>query len=243
MRAIIKKEMSAFFSAPEGYLIIAVFLLLNGFFLWIFKTNYNIFDAGFAELTAFFELVPWIFMFLIPAVTMKSFTEERKSGTLELLLTKPLGLRYIILGKFFGAFLLVFTALLPTLLYSVTLVKISMDKAIIDFGSIVASYFGLLFLTGAYSALGIFSSAITRHQTAAFIVAVCSCFLWYYGFEGIAELSAFDSFNSFLSNLGMKAHFNSMTRGVLDTRDMVYFLTVTLFFLFLTNVHFNFSNR
>lgn len=243
MRAIIKKEMNAFFSAPEGYLIIAVFLLLNGLFLWVFRTNYNIFDAGFAELTAFFELVPWIFMFLIPAITMKSFTAERKSGTLELLLTKPLGLRQLILGKFFGALLLVFMALLLTLLYGVTLVKLSMDNAIIDFGSIAASYFGLLFLAGAYSAMGIFSSAITRHQTTAFIVAVGSCFLWYYGFEGIAELSAFGAFNEFLLNLGMKVHFNSMTRGVLDTRDVVYFLAVTLFFLFLTNIHFNFSNR
>lgn len=244
MKAIIKKELYSFFGSPEGYLVIAVFLILNGLFLWVFKTNYNIFDSGFAELTAFFELVPWLFIFLIPAVTMKSFAEEKKTGTLELLLTKPLGLRRIILGKFLGIFILIFIALLPTLLYGLTIAKLNIDKSSgIDFGSIAASYFGLLFLMGTYIAIGIFASAITRNQTTAFITAVSICFLGYYGFEGIAALSVFNTLNFSIADLGIKAHFNSITRGVLDTRDMVYFMSVSLFFLFLTELHFNHSNR
>lgn len=240
MKAIIKKEIGLFFASAAGYLIIAVFLLLNGLFLWVFKTGYNIFDAGFADLGPFFGLAPWIFMFLIPAVTMKSFSEEKRAGTLELLMTRPLHLRQLVFGKFLGVFILILMALLPTLVYVAAITTLSTDQTTVDFGSIAASYFGLLFLASAYTAIGIFASVLSRHQIVAFMIAVCMCFMGYYGFEGIAALSTTD-LN--VTVLGMKAHFESISRGVLDTRDMIYFVSVTLFFLFLAQTHLNHGNR
>ncbi len=243
MKAIFKKELNSFFSSAEGYLIVAVFLVLNGLFLWVFKTNYNIFDSGLADLNTFFQLLPWIFMFLIPAISMKRFSEEKRSGALELLLTKPLPLRHIISGKFLAVFIVVLIALLPTLLYVLTLTKLRIDEHVIDYGSIVASYSGLLFLTGTYVAIGIFSSAITRHQLIAFITAVSICFFMYYGFEAMARLPVFNTLGFSIADWGIKAHFNSMTRGVLDTTDIVYFLSVSLFFMFLTQLHLKYSLR
>ncbi|MCB0374497.1 MAG: gliding motility-associated ABC transporter permease subunit GldF [Sinomicrobium sp.] len=243
MNAIIKKEIASFFASPAGYLIIAVFLLLNGLFLWVFKTSYNVFDSGFADLTAFFGLAPWIFIFLIPAVSMKSFSEEQRAGTLELLLTRPLSLQQLVSGKFLGVFTVVLLALLPSLVYVAAISTLSVSPAMVDLGSIAASYSGLLFLTGAYTAIGIFASALSRHQIVAFITAVGLCFSGYYGFEGIAALPVFDTTALSIANLGMKARFESMSRGVLDTRDMIYFLTVTLFFLFLTRIHIKYATR
>lgn len=243
MKAIVKKEFHSFFASPAGYLIIGVFLLVNGLFLWVFATPYNIFDAGFADLSAFFSLAPWIFIFLIPAMTMKSFSEEKKTGTLELLFTKPLSIRQIISGKFMGAFLLGVMTLLPTVLYAVTITQLSIDTTGTDPGSMMASYMGLLFLMGAYAAIGIFASAISRHQIVAFMIAVFICFSVYYGFEGLATLSVFHTLDFSVAQLGMKAHFNSISRGVIDTRDVIYFITVTLFFLFLTHTYFKYENR
>ena len=243
MIAIAKKEINTFFASPAGYLIIAVFLVFNGLFLWVFKAGYNIFDSGFADLAAFFELTPWIFIFLIPAISMKSFSEEKRAGTLELLLTRPLGFNELISGKFLGVFMLVFAALLPTLLYNITISKLSLDSGAIDFGSIAASYFGLLFLMSAYIAIGIFASAVSRHQITAFIIGIMICFFGYYGFEGLASLPVFNTSGFSVTGLGMKAHFESISRGVLDSRDIVYFVSVSLFFLFLTKIHLKYGYR
>ena len=230
MIALVKKEIRSFFASPIGYLVIAVFLIINGLFLWVFDGNFNIFDSGFADLAPFFELAPWVFIFLIPAITMRAFSDEKRMGTLELLLTKPISLQQIVLGKYFGALLLILLALIPTLVYIFSISDLGNPPGNWDSGSTIGSYIGLLFLGMAYTAIGIFTSTLTENQIVAFIIAVFLCFFMYYGFEGISGIiPALE-----VTNLGMQSHFNSVARGVLDTRDLVYFMSVTLFFLVLT---------
>ncbi|OAD92003.1 gliding motility-associated ABC transporter permease subunit GldF [Aequorivita soesokkakensis] len=228
MLTIIKREINSFFSSTIGYLVIAVFLVINGLFLWVFSGNYNILDSGFADLSPYFELAPWVLLFLIPAVCMRAFSDEMKMGTLELLLTKPVSLKQIVLGKYFGAVILISIALVPTILYVFTISELGNPPGNWDVGSTMGSYIGLLFLVLAYTSIGIFSSTLSQNQIVAFIIAVFLCFALYYGFEGFTS-STFD-----ISNLGMKAHFDSVARGVLDTRDLIYFLSVTVFFIALT---------
>lgn len=235
MYAILKKEINSFFASPIGYLVIAIFLLLNGLFLWLFKGEFNILDYGFADLSPFFLLAPWILIFLIPAVTMRSFSDEKKQGTLELLLTKPISYAQIVLGKYFGAFILILIALLPTLLYVYTVYQLGNPIGNLDIGSTLGSYFGLLFLIAAYTSIGIFASTISDNQIVAFITSVFLCFLFYIGIEGIAEFSSSD----LIEQLSMSSHYKSMSRGVLDTRDIIYFLSITLFFLMLTKFNLN----
>ncbi|MEY8849194.1 gliding motility-associated ABC transporter permease subunit GldF [Psychroserpens sp. XS_ASV72] len=236
MLAILKKEINTFFASPIGYLVIAAFLLLNGLFLWLFKGEFNILDNGFADLSSFFLLAPWILVFLVPAVTMRSFADEKKQGTLELLLTKPISHLSIVLGKYFGAFVLIVLALIPTLLYIFTLWKLGNPEGNLDVGSVMGSYFGLLFLVAAYTSIGVFSSSLTDNQIVAFIIAVFICFFFYFGFEGLSNYNLFgESF--YIENLGMSSHFNSMSRGVLDTRDVIYFLSIAAFFIILTQLN------
>ncbi|PVW12336.1 gliding motility-associated ABC transporter permease subunit GldF [Marixanthomonas spongiae] len=230
MTALIKREITAFFASPIGYLVVGIFLLINGLFLWIFSGDYNILDAGFADLSSFFQLAPWVLLFLIPAVTMRSFSDELKTGTLELLLTKPISIKNIVLGKYFGAVLLIIIALIPTLLYIVTISQLGNPQGNWDVGSTVGSYIGLLFLVLAYTAIGIFSSTLSQNQIVAFIISVFSCFVLYYGFEGITNLGI----DFPIETLGMKAHFDSVARGVLDTRDIIYFLSIAALFISFT---------
>ncbi|MCF7568151.1 gliding motility-associated ABC transporter substrate-binding protein GldG [Sabulilitoribacter arenilitoris] len=230
MFAILKKEINAFFASPIGYLVIAIFLLLNGLFLWVFKGEFNILDYGFADLSSFFLLAPWILIFLIPAVTMRSFSDEKKQGTLELLLTKPISQINIVLGKYFGAFILILIALLPTLIYVYTVYQLGNPVGNLDVGSTLGSYFGLLFLTASYTAIGIFCSTFSNNQIVAFISAAFLCFLFYIGFEGISEVTS----NLFIEQLGMSYHFKSMSRGVLNTASILYFLSITILFIVLT---------
>ena len=188
MTAIIKKEINSFFASPIGYLVIGIFLVLNGLFLWVFGGNYNIFDSGFADLAPFFELAPWILLFLIPAVTMRAFSDELKLGTLELLLTKPLALRNIVFGKYLGSVILLVIALAPTLLYILTISALGNPEGNWDVGSTIGSYIGLFFLAAAYTAIGIFGSSLSSNQIVAFLISVFLCFALYYGFEGLATL-------------------------------------------------------
>lgn len=239
MLAILKKEIHSFFASPIGYLVIAIFLVLNGLFLWLFKGTFNILDYGFAELSSFFLLAPWILIFLIPAVTMRSFSDEKKQGTLELLLTKPISHFNIVLGKYFGVLILILIALLPTLLYVYTVYQLGNPAGNIDMGSTLGSYFGLLFLIAAYSAIGVFASTLSDNQIVAFISAVFICFIFYIGFESIADFAS----SNFIEQLGMSAHFKSISRGVLDTRDVIYFLSITVFFLWLTKLNLNSDSK
>lgn len=236
MFSILKKEINSFFASPIGYLVIAVFLLLNGLFLWLFKGDFNILDNGFADMSAFFLLSPWILIFLVPSVTMRSFSDEKKQGTLELLLTKPISTLQIVLGKYFGAFLLIMIALIPTLLYVFTISKLGAIEGNLDTGSILGSYFGLLFLVAAYTSIGIFASSMSDNQIVAFIIAVFICFFFYFGFEGLSNYKLFGD-AIYLEKLGMQSHFKSMSRGVLDTRDLLYFISISIFFIALTKLN------
>ncbi|MEO9076936.1 MAG: gliding motility-associated ABC transporter permease subunit GldF [Gelidibacter sp.] len=229
MFAILKKEINAFFASPIGYLVIGLFLVLNGLFLWLFKGDFNILESGFADMTPFFLLAPWILIFLVPAVTMRSFSDEKKQGTLELLVTKPISHLQIVLGKYFGALLLIVLALLPTLLYILALGNLKLDGNILDHGSIIGSYLVLLFLVAAYAAIGLFASTLSDNQIVAFLIAVFLCFFFYFGFEGLSNVSALP-----IEQFGMEAHYNSISRGVLDTRDLLYFVSISVFFIVIT---------
>ncbi len=230
MLAILKKEINSFFASPIGYLVIAIFLIVNGLFLWLFKGEFNILDYGFADVSPFFLLAPWVFLFLIPAITMRSFSDEKKQGTIELLLTKPISHFNIVLGKYFATFFLIIIALIPTLLYVFTVYQLGNPIGNLDVGSTLGSYFGLLFLVAAYTAIGVFASALSDNQIVAFIIAVFICLFFFIGLDSIADFTS----STFIEQLGINSHYKSMSRGVLDSRDILYFLSVTLFFLLLT---------
>lgn len=229
MKSIILREIKSFFGSPVGYLVIALFLLLNGLFLWVFEGDYNILNSGFADMTPFFTLAPWILLFLIPAVTMRSFSDEKKQGTLELLLTKPLSIWEIACGKFFGSLLLIVIAIVPTFLYVYIISTLGFPEGNIDMGSTIGSYVGLLFLAAGYTAIGVFTSTLSENQIVAFIIAVLLSFVFYFGFEGLA--SALGNWSSWITVVGMQNHYKSMSRGVLDTRDILYFVNITIVFL------------
>lgn len=229
MKSIVLREIKSFFGSPIGYLVIAIFLLLNGLFLWIFDGEFNILKSGFADLSPFFTLSPWILIFLIPAVTMRSFSDEKKQGTIELLFTKPLSIWQIVNGKFFGAFLLIVIAIIPTLVYVYVISSLGLPEGNIDMGSTLGSYFGLLFLVAAYTSIGIFTSTLSENQIVAFLLSVFLCFLFYFGFSGISDYAT--GFEEIVSRLGMEYHFKSMSRGVIDTRDIIYFVSIAILFL------------
>tara|TARA_R100000935_G_C2823528_1_gene161033 strand:- start:972 stop:1709 length:738 start_codon:yes stop_codon:yes gene_type:complete len=232
--AILNKEIRSFFSAPTGYLVVGIFLTLCSLFLFVFTGSYNILDNGFADLKPFFDLAPWIFLFLIPAITMKSFAEENKQGTMELLLTKPIGIWNLVTGKFLGAYLVSCIAILPSLLYVYTIYKLGNPTGNLDIGSTLGSYFGLFLLAATYTAIGVFASAFTNNQITAFIVAVFLCFLLFFAFEGVADFKLFGDSTYGIEYLGMSYHYKSMSRGVIDTRDVIYFLSLMLLFISLS---------
>jgi ABC-2 type transport system permease protein len=230
--AILKKEFNSFFTSPIAYLVIGVFLLINGLFLFVFNDDFNILNAGFADVTPFFYLAPWVFLFLIPAITMKSFADEFSNGTLELLKTNPLSDWQIVLGKFTASLLLITFSIIPTFIYIYTIYSLGSPVGNIDFGSTIGSYIGLLLLATTYTAVGLFTSTLSKNQIVAFIIGVFITFFLFYGFDAIAVSFGNDSLT--IQKLGINEHFKSISRGVIDTRDMVYFLSVTFFFLFMT---------
>ena len=229
MFALLKKEITSFFASPIGYLVLAIFLIINGLFLWLFKNEFNILDYGFADLTSFFTLAPWVLIFLIPAVTMRSFSEEKRQGTLELLLTRPITKLQIVIGKYCGAVVLIVLALIPTLLYVYTVYQLGNPSGNLDIASTIGSYIGLLFLVASYTAICVFSSSRSKNQIVAFIISVFTCLFFYIGFESLADFIAVD-------DLGMQAHYESLSRGIIDTRDLLYFLSVTIIFILLTTL-------
>ncbi len=232
MKSILLREIKSFFGSPIGYLVIAIFLLLNGLFLWVFEGDYNILNSGFADLSPFFTIAPWILIFLIPAVTMRSFSDEKKQGTIELLMTKPISIWEIVGGKFFGAFLLIVIAIIPTFIYVYVISSLGMPEGNIDMGSTMGSYFGLLFLIAGYTAIGIFTSTLSENQIVAFILSVFLCFVFYFGFQGVATFVK--DFEDVIASFGMDFHFKSMSRGVIDTRDILYFVGIAILFLSIT---------
>ncbi len=234
MFAIFKREVRSFFTSPIGYLIVGAFLLLNGLFLWVFRGEYNIFDYGFADLGNFFLLAPWVFIFLVPAITMKSFSEERKMGTLELLLIKPISIWKLVFGKFWGAVLLCVIAVIPTIIYVFAISSLGMIEGNYDLGMVLGSYFGLLFLISTYASIGLFASTLSDNQIIAFLVGILLCFLVFNGFDAVSSLFSDGESQQWVQSLGAQSHFESIARGVIDTRDLMYFISMTLLFLYLT---------
>lgn len=235
MLALLKKEITVFFSSLTGYIAIVVFLTAISLFMWVFPGNFNVLEKGYANLDTLFIIAPWVFMFLIPAVTMRSFSEEWRNGTIELLLTKPLSSWQIILAKFFAGLTIVLFSIIPTFLYYFSVKQLSIAPGI-DEGATWGSYFGLIFLTSGFVAIGIFASAISKNQIVAFISGVFLSFFLFVGFEQISSFAIGAGIDSFLLKLGINEHYIAMSRGVIDTRDLIYFISLSAFFLLLTKL-------
>lgn len=234
MWSVCKKEFRQFFSSLTGYIAIIVFLLLNGLFLFVFPDT-NLLDFGYATLDKFFELAPWILLLLVPAITMRSFSDEFKGGTFEILQTKPLRRWQIVTGKYAGSLGVVLIAVIPTIIYAVTMQSLSALGGI-DSGGTIGSYIGLLFLAAVFVAIGICCSSFTSNAVVAFISAAFVCFIIYSGFSAISRLPALASgADYYVEMLGIDFHYRSVSRGVLDSRDVIYFLSVILFFLLFTH--------
>ena len=234
MLSIFKKEITSFFSSLIAYIVVAVFLVMTGLFMWVFNET-SILNYNYASLDQLFALAPMIFLFLIPAVTMRSFAEENQRGTIEFLATKPLSDADIVLGKYFANFTLVALSLLPTLLYYYSVHQLGSPIGNLDSGGILGSYIGLLFLAGAFVAIGMWTSSITSNQIVAFILGSFFCFIFHWSFDFLSDLNIFDGgADSFIAKMGIAHHYDSISRGVLDSRDVIYFVSIIFVFIMAT---------
>ncbi len=236
MLTLLKKELRLFLTSLTGYTVIVVFLVTTGLFLWVFPLEYNVLQSGFANLNGLFMLAPFVFLFLVPAITMRSFAEERRNGTMELLFTQPVSDLEIILAKYLAGVILVLFSLIPSLIYLITVYQYGFPAGNIDMGATWGSYLGLFFLGATFAAIGIFASSLTDNQIVAFIVAVFLSMIMYLGFEFIYSLDIFGRVDLLIRSLGINAHYTSMSRGVIDTRDVIYFLSLISFFLLITKI-------
>jgi ABC-2 type transport system permease protein len=234
MWPVCKKEFRQFFSSLTGIIALAVFLLLNGLFLFVFPDT-NIFDFGYATLDKFFELSPWILTFLVPAITMRTLADEFKGGTYEILQTKPMSRTQMVTGKYLGCLMIVVLALLPTIVYAISIQALGTAGAGLDMGGTIGSYLGLVLLAAVFTAIGICCSSFTNNAVVAFIVSAFACFILYSGFNAISRMASFSSgADYYLEMLGIDFHYRSISRGVIDSRDVIYFFSVIAFFLFFT---------
>lgn len=234
MLSLFLKEVAQFFSSLTGYIVVVVFLVINGLFLWVFPGNMNILEAGKASLSSLFFIAPWVFLFLIPAITMRSFAEEKKTGNLELLLTRPISELQIVLAKYGAAVLVAIIALLPTLIFFMSVISLQEPKMPMDTGATWGSYIGLVMIAAIYASIGLFASSLTDNSIIAFVLAVLLCFLLFSGFDMLGYLELEGDVSVFMMKLGIKEHYQSISRGVVDTRDLVYFFSIIALFLGLT---------
>jgi ABC-2 type transport system permease protein len=230
MFAIFRKEISGFFSSLTGYIVIIVFLLINSTFMWIFPGEWNVLDNGYAGLDTLFFLSPWVFLFLVPAVTMRMIAEEKRLGTIELLYSRPITERGFIYGKYLASVALVLLSLLPAAIYYISIYQLGETPGNIDKGGTLGAFIGLFFLASVYASAGLFSSSLTDNQVIAFIVAVLICFVLFAGFDSFAYLPGLKKLDEFVIRLGINEHYKSVSRGVLDIRDVVYFASVVAVF-------------
>lgn len=236
MLAIFKKEIHQFFSSITGYVAIILFLLANGLLLFVFPDT-SLLDYGYANLNPLFELAPLIYLLLIPAITMRSFADEFKTGTMELLSTKPLSWWQIVLGKFNAGALVVLISLIPTIVYYIAIRQLSTDPGNLDNGGIMGSYVGLFLLGAVFTSIGVWSSSLTSNAVVAFLTAIFTCFIFYYGFDALSKLPAFTgSADFYLQMAGIRFHYISISRGVIDSRDIIYFVSVIGLMLYLTRL-------
>ncbi|MFT4023832.1 MAG: gliding motility-associated ABC transporter permease subunit GldF [Flavihumibacter sp.] len=234
MWSICRKEFRQFFGSLTGLVAVVVFLLMTGLFLFVFPDS-SILEYGYASLEKFFELAPWLLLFLVPAVTMRSWADEFKSGTFEILQTRPLTAGQLVAGKYLGAFSIVLTALLPTVIYIFSVQALSVDKGI-DTGGTIGSYIGLFLLAAVFTAIGTWCSSLTPNPVIAFLLSAFMCFLLYTGFDALSKLPVLQGSIDYLLELtGINFHYKSISRGVIDSRDIVYFGSVIAFFLLITN--------
>lgn len=235
MFALFKKELTGFLGSLLGYIVIGVFLLANGLVLWILPGS-NVLDFGYATIDPLFANAPYVFLLLIPAITMRTFAEEKKAGTIETLFTKPISDIRIILAKYLASLVLVVLSLLPTLLYVYTVGVLANPRWDMDFGAIWGSYIGLLFLASVYIAIGIFASSLTDNQIISFIYSVCICLFLTFGLSELANFSSVRFIDLLILKLGVAEHYNSISRGVIDSRDVLYFLGANVLFLSSANL-------
>ncbi len=233
MLSICRKELHQFFSNLTGYIAIILFLLVNGLFLFVLKDS-NLFDFGYATLDKFFELAPWILVFLVPAITMRSLSEEIKTGTVEILRTKPLTCRQIVLGKYAAVLIVLLFVIVPTFIYILTIKMLSANGNI-DGGGIAGSYIGLFLLAAVFAAISLCCSSFTGNGVVAFLLSTFACVVLYFGFNAISKLPVFQGkVDYYIEMLGIDFHYSSISRGVLDTRDIIYFISTIFLFLFIT---------
>ena len=235
MFTLIKKEVNGFLNSLIGYIVVIVFLLTISLFLWVFPGNeFNVLENGYAVIDGLFVITPYVYLFLIPAITMRLFSEEKKTGTIEVLLTKPLTEMQVVVAKYISGVVLVLFSLIPTLVYYITIYKISLPVGNVDSGAIWGSYLGLLLLGAGFVSIGVFASSISDNQVVAFIIAFFLCLFCYQGLESIAGIAQAGWLNVLLYNLGINAHYVSLSKGVVDTRDVIYFFSLIGIFIILT---------
>jgi ABC-2 type transport system permease protein len=236
MYSLFKKEINGFLNSLIGYIVIIVFLVVIGLFLWVVPMQFNILDFGYANIDGLFILAPFVFLFLIPAITMRSFADERKSGTIELLMTQPLTDLQVILAKYFAGVVLVIFSLIPTFIYVFSVYRLGLPPGNLDMGGMWGSYLGLLFLGSTFVAIGIFASSLSDNQIVSFIIAVFFCGFFYIGFELFYTFILSGKIGLAIQSIGINAHYSSISRGVIDTRDLVYFISISIFFILLTKI-------
>jgi len=235
MYAVFKRELFSFLSSMVAYITIGVFLLVSGLLLWFFPDT-SLLDYGYADLAGFFSLVPYLFMFLIPAITMRSFAEERREGTYELLITRPITVWQIVIAKYLSSLVLVLFSLIPTIIYYYSISKLGFPEGNIDTGAVIGSYIGLFLLGAAFTSIGLFASALTKNQVIAFVICAALCAFAFLGFDYSSQLISLQNISGLISGLGINQHYNSISRGVLDTRDLIYFITFSVLFLLFTKL-------
>jgi len=236
MWALCKKEISTFFGSLTGWLIILVFFLITALFLWVFPGDMNILESGYASLEPLFFLAPWVFLFLVPAITMRMIAEERRTGTFELLLTKPLTELQIVLAKYLASLVLIFFSLIPCLIFFVSVYLLGNPPGNIDTGATWGSFIGLFFLASVYASAGLLASSLTQHQIVAFVAGAALCFFLYLGFDFLGQLPVFSAVEYHLVSLGIQEHYQSVSRGVLEIADMAYFISVSAVILLFTSL-------
>jgi ABC-2 type transport system permease protein len=228
MLAIFRKEISGFFSSLTGYIVIIVFLLVNSLFMWVLPGELNILDSGYAGLDSLFFISPWVFLFLVPAITMRMIAEEKRLGTIELIYSRPITERAVIYGKYFASVSLVLLSLLPGLIYYLSVYYLGETHGNLDIGGTWGAFAGLFFLASIYASVGIFASSLTENQVIAFIIAVLFCFILFAGFDSFAYLPGLKKLDEIVIGLGINEHYKSMSRG--DINDVAYFLSVAVIF-------------
>ncbi len=230
MLAVFRKEISGFFSSLTGYIVIIVFLLVNSLFMWVLPGELNMLDSGYAGLDTLFFISPWVFLFLVPAITMRMIAEEKRLGTIELIYSRPITERSVIYGKYFASVSLVLMSLIPGLIYYMSVYYLGETHGNLDIGGTWGAFIGLFFLAAIYASVGIFASSLTENQVIAFIIAVLLCFILFAGFDSFAYLPGLKKLGEFVIDLGINEHYKSMSRGVIDIKDVTYFLSVVVIF-------------